>query len=617
VRNFVIDLTQIPPSTSGTGLHWQVSQATSLINIVITMSTASGNEHRGIYMENGSGGFMGDLVFNGGKYGMWVGNQQFTVRNITVNNANTAVYGSWDWGWTFQNVNINNCQIGFDLNTAPGAVGAEAIIDATVVDTPIFIRTSTASSSSTPISLVLNNIQLTKVPIAVGINGGATVLKGGTKTIGTWGQGNVYSGTSGTSTFTQGSITAVDKPSSLLASTGEVFGRAHPQYQTYDVSQFVSVRDEGAAGDGSTDDTAAIKAIFAKYANCKIIFFDAGTYVVSSTITIPSGTKIVGEAWSVIAGQGSAFQDESNPQPVIKVGSVGSSGPVEITDMIFSTIGPAAGAIIVEWNVHESTQGSAGMWDSHIRLGGTAGTNVGVTGCTRSAGPSLDCAAAFLGLYLTPQSSAYLEGTWVWLADHDLDVMTDSQVRYSARGILSESAGPTWFIGTASEHHTLYQYSLVSASNHYMGHIQTETPYYQPTPATPAPFTLYSAYSDPSFGYDKTSAWGLYVKTSNNILVYGAGLYSFFQDYNQTCYSSQTCQAQIADIDTVSTIQIYSLTTVGTASQLSVSGHAIINSNQNLETIGQQSTVTLWTPTSPSKKRGLKQHKMKRHTADF
>ena len=33
---------------------------------------------------------MGDLVFNGGKYGIWVGNQQFTVRNITVNNANTG-----------------------------------------------------------------------------------------------------------------------------------------------------------------------------------------------------------------------------------------------------------------------------------------------------------------------------------------------------------------------------------------------------------------------------------------------------------------------------------------------------------------------------------------------
>jgi glucan 1,3-beta-glucosidase len=30
-------------------------------------------------MENGSGGFMGDLVFNGGKFGIWVGNQQSVV----------------------------------------------------------------------------------------------------------------------------------------------------------------------------------------------------------------------------------------------------------------------------------------------------------------------------------------------------------------------------------------------------------------------------------------------------------------------------------------------------------------------------------------------------------
>lgn len=39
-----------------------------------------------------------DLVFNGGKYGIWVGNQQFTVRNITVNKAQTAIFGLWNWG---------------------------------------------------------------------------------------------------------------------------------------------------------------------------------------------------------------------------------------------------------------------------------------------------------------------------------------------------------------------------------------------------------------------------------------------------------------------------------------------------------------------------------------
>lgn len=29
-----------------------------------------------MFMENGSGGFMGDLWFNGGQLGLWVGNQQ-------------------------------------------------------------------------------------------------------------------------------------------------------------------------------------------------------------------------------------------------------------------------------------------------------------------------------------------------------------------------------------------------------------------------------------------------------------------------------------------------------------------------------------------------------------
>lgn len=49
VRNLVIDVTRMPASTSATGLHWQTSQATSLINVVVEMSTAAGNAHQGSF----------------------------------------------------------------------------------------------------------------------------------------------------------------------------------------------------------------------------------------------------------------------------------------------------------------------------------------------------------------------------------------------------------------------------------------------------------------------------------------------------------------------------------------------------------------------------------------
>ncbi|KIL63761.1 glycoside hydrolase family 55 protein [Amanita muscaria Koide BX008] len=605
VRNFIIDLRQIPATSSGTGIHWQVSQATSLINIVFQMSAASNTAHQGIWMENGSGGFMGDLVFNGGKYGMWVGNQQFTVRNITVNNAQSAVYMNWNWGWTFQSVYINNCQVGFDLNTGgtrggTQAAGSIAIIDATVTNTGVFVRTSTASNGALSGSIVLNNARLTNTPTAVGVTSGAVVLAGGTTTISSWGQGNVYSGTSSFGSFIQGNIVSANKPSVLLDSSGKVFGKTHPQYANYDVSQFVSVKSKGAVGDGVTDDTAALKNIFHKacplitdYAGCAIIFFDAGAYVVTSTLTIPAGTQIVGEAWSVVAGRGSFFQNVNSPQPVVRIGAPNSQGVIEISDIIFTTIGPTPGAIVVEWNVKQPSNqnGGAGMWDSHIILGGMAGTNMQTSQCPSSGSGGISpCMAAFLGLHLTSASTAYLEGTWVWLADHDLDDANSQQITvYSGRGILSESAGPVWMVGTA-EHHVLYQYNIVNAKNHYLGMIQTESPYYQPTPAPPSPVSTTSSYHDPTtFG---AHTWALWVQSSSDIIVFGAGLYSFYQDYDQTCSNTESCQSEIVNVDTTSHITIYGLSTVGTTYQLSVNAEGVIDQSSNSN--GFASTVTAW-----------------------
>jgi glucan 1,3-beta-glucosidase len=65
--------------------------------------------------------------------------------------------------------------------------------------------------------------------------------------------------------------------------------------------------------------------------------------------------------------------------------------------------------------------------------------------------------------------------------------------------------------------------------------MQTETPYYQPNPPAPAPFTVVSSLNDPDFatscagqstGCDE--AWGLRILDSQDILIYAAGFYSFF-----------------------------------------------------------------------------------------
>lgn len=71
-----------------TGIHWQVAQATSLQNIdfIMPVSDAAGATTAvGIFMENGSGGFLSELTFFGGNIGFRAGSQQYTVRNVLFN----------------------------------------------------------------------------------------------------------------------------------------------------------------------------------------------------------------------------------------------------------------------------------------------------------------------------------------------------------------------------------------------------------------------------------------------------------------------------------------------------------------------------------------------------
>ncbi|KAK1148572.1 hypothetical protein N8T08_009579 [Aspergillus melleus] len=760
VRNFVIDLTGMPQG-SGAGIHWQVGQATSLQNIRFEMVKGGGdaNKQQGIFMDNGSGGFMSDLVFNGGNYGVFLGNQQFTTRNLTFNDCNTAIFMNWNWAWTFKSVFINNCDVGLNMSNSPQnqTVGSVLLLDSKLTNTPTGVATA-FSKDSIPVGggvLILDNVDFGGSKTAVVGVDGHSILEGGS-VVTNWVQGNSYipstslskrasepadpvevvietvietvtecgspatdalpapvttdaaahgaqtmagsdqtvafpsasdglnmqgfepsaanaagetpvgqpaetanvpavssvgqgttapvaptqalqpsapapaattsvpvipsagssqssapAGTSAlagssaaagthapaqcsskavTKTRLQTALPAHTKASGLTGSNGKVFERSKPLYESYAASSFVSVRSAGAKGDGTTDDTAAIQKVLDSATEDQIVYFDHGSYIITDTVKVPKNIKITGEIWPVLMAHGSKFADEENPIPMLQVGQPGDTGSVEITDIAIQTKGPAPGAILMQWNVAEATQGSVAMWDVHFRIGGSAGTQLQSDKCAKTpketTTPNKECIGSFMLLHLTEHASAYIENSWFWTADHELDLPDHNQINiYNGRGVLIESTKPVWLYGTASEHNQFYNYQVTNAQNVYMGLIQSETPYYQSNPNALVPFKSQSKWHDPDFSTCTTEgckkAWGLRVMNSSETYVYGAGLYSFFENYGQSCLDTESCQENIVEVD-CSDVHIYGLSTKASTNMItSSSGTGLVPQDEN------------------------------------
>jgi glucan 1,3-beta-glucosidase len=229
------------------------------------------------------------------------------MRNLVFNNCVTAISQIWDWGWVYQGISINNCQKGIDISSGGSsaqAVGSVTLVDSSITNTPIGIITAYSPPSSSPPtggSLIIENLALSNVPVAIQLTGGSTVLAGstGSTTIAAWGEGNKYGPTGPTSL--EGPFTGNSRPGSLL-SGGKYYVRSKPQYNTLAASSFSSVRSAGATGNGVTDDTTALQNIInSATAAGNVVFFDAGTYLVTKTLTIPPGAKLVGESYSVIS----------------------------------------------------------------------------------------------------------------------------------------------------------------------------------------------------------------------------------------------------------------------------------------------------------------------------
>ena len=613
-RNFVLDLTGMPAS-QGSGIHYQMAQATSLQNIRFEMvKGGKDNKQQGIFMDNGSGGFMSDLTFNGGNQGAFLGAQQYTMRNLTFNHVNTAVYMNWNWVWSLKSVSFNNCGVGVNMSNMPEnqTVGSIVLQDSEFKSTPKAIITSYSPKSNVPPAgntLIIDNVDFSGSEIAVADVKGGTILKGGSK-VESWIQGRGYtSGTTGgseqntstceaakptaTSFSVQKALSAQKKPANLLKD-GKFFERSKPQYENVPASSFVSIKAAGAKGDGKTDDSDAIQKAMNAVKADQILYFDHGNYLVSKTIHVPTTIKITGEIWPVIMATGKTFSNAASPVPVFQVGGQGEKGAVEMTDLIFSTKGPAPGAILMQWNLGETSQGSNGIWDVHFRIAGFAGTELQSDTCAKNPQVKTTsemvqkCSGAFLMLHVTSKGALYAENTWYWVADHELDLPDHKQINiFSGRGVLIESTeGPVWLYGTSSEHHQLYNYQISNAKNVYMGLIQTETPYMQANPTVlEGGFKPDPKFNDPDFSDCQTDlcrkAWGLRVVGSSDIHVYGAGLYSFFDNYGQECLKGEECQENMVDISCSENVLLWGLSTKAATSMVNVDGASVVPQKDN------------------------------------
>ncbi|RDW90033.1 exo-beta-1,3-glucanase Exg0 [Aspergillus mulundensis] len=489
----------------------------------------------------------------------------------------------------------------------------------TATSVPVIPGTEATGETATSVAQVpgtgATGETATSVPVIPGTSS-VTQAPSGTVTSASTSTGAIHGSDSGsasgqcsartvTKTRIQTALPAATKPNSLLSSSSsKVFERSKPLYESYSASSFISVKASGAKGDGSTDDTAAIQQILDSATSDQVVFFDHGAYVITDTIKVPSTIKIVGEVWPVLMAHGDKFSDDQNPIPLLQVGQPGETGSVEISDLTILTKGPAPGAILMEWNVAEETPGSVGMWDVHFRVGGSAGTELQSDTCAKTPNstttPDANCIGAFMLLHLTEKSTAYLENVWSWTADHELDLSDHNQINiYNGRGILIESQGPVWMYGTAAEHNQLYNYQVSNAKNIFMGLIQTETPYFQANPNSLVPFTPQDSWNDPDFSYCTTDAcrksWGLRVTNSSEVYVYGAGLYSFFENYDQECLGD-SCQENMVQVD-CSDVHIFGLSTIASKNMIANSdGSSLVPQEGNESTYC--STIALFEQTS-------------------
>ncbi|OTA96680.1 glycoside hydrolase family 55 protein [Hypoxylon sp. CO27-5] len=589
MKNVILDSTDYNKDKSLTLVDWSVSQACQLANVRFNMPYESIG-HIGIAMpEGGSALIMEDLYFHGGAVGVKLDNQQYHLKSLTFDRCKTGISVQHMFMGHCQGCKFTSCDVGVDISSPRDGVeglGTFLITDSSADNTGTLVKTAATNGSFD--SIVLDNVQVDEVsvPSTVTIDG-KIALKGSVKQGETWVLGNAYLPNGpANGAFQSGTTISTHRAASLVDGSGSFHRIPPPTYKEYGVDQVVNVKNvpsHPVAGDGKADDTASLQTIINKYAGCKILFFPYGIYLVTDTLVFPPGSRVYGEAWSAISATGSKFINPGAPVPMVKVGEPGDVGVAQFSDMLFTVEDVLPGCTLLEVNMAGEKPGDVGFWNTHFRVGGAADSQT-----QKKCGLDEPCKAAFMHAHFTSSSSAYVDNMWAWTADHDLDG-GNSQYISVGRGVLIESTKPSWFIGFASEHNTLYEVNINKAENLFIGFQQSETPYWQggnSTPSAPNPWEPVVLDSDPDFSWCSTDEiqcrMSIYqrVSGSKDLSLYAAGFWTFFNG-NEACAAGKVCQEDAIRIENSTGVSYFGIGVNHVGNLVVKDGEPVVKSAEN------------------------------------
>ncbi|KAG6165947.1 hypothetical protein E4U34_007424 [Claviceps purpurea] len=542
LKNLILDTTSMKANHNFTALYWGVAQVAQLQNIKIQMPPSNkGKGHTGIKLGRGSTLGLADVRIEKGQIGIWHGgHQQALYKSIYFYKNAVGMLISGGNTISLLAPTFDTCGAAVQNTEGSPFVG---IIDAKSIKSGV-----TFNSTVYP-SIVIDNLTKDTDSDIVQLPSGTAL--GPSKYVKNFSYGNTVDRDP-----IYGAVNSAPPRSKEAAPGGRIPVLAAPTYAEKCAADFINVKDpkqnggHDIKGDGKSDEAASLNKVL-QFAvdNNKIAYFPYGDYRVESTLLVPIGSRIVGEAWSTISGAGQFFKDDTKPQPVVQIGKPGDVGTAQIQDMRFTVAEVLPGAIIVQFQAAGTNPGDVALWNSFITVGGTRGATALTDSCKDASKP---CMAAFIGLHFAKDSSAYVENVWNWVADHIAEGFDGGSSIAAKGGALVESTKGTWLHALGSEHWWLYQLNLRAASNVVVTLLQSETNYEQGDNAKqspPAPWTAdVNGWGDPDFswcGDNKRCRMGPanYIQGGSDIIFYGSASWVFFSGPGyQKCSGPYECQ---------------------------------------------------------------------------